>query len=255
MATSLMGSRTRYMYLLAGIPHVTTLIAPPLSGILMRVRTWVPFVVSISAYLLGLVVLGLMPESLNHDAIPKSPLLGAGDTIDSTTEDEEYDSSPEQLPRGIHDRMPGTSGHGREWWRDLINLLKMPGLPFCYILYFFKPVAMIAKAYVYQYASYNFHWGLSTTTWLRFSQAGGSTIATIAVLPLLHSVLNRRGREAQRLDLNVIRLSLFIAMMGFILLQFSFHGWMLLFGITGDVQTLASTLTCCSIIHMWTKRG
>ena len=235
MDMSLTAFRTRYMYLLAGIPHLTTLIAPPLSGVLMRVRTWVPFVVSVTAYILGLGVLALMPESLNHDAIPKSPLLGATDTIDGTEEDQEEDPTRERMPRGIHERMPGPNTQNKEWWRDLLHLLQMPGLPFCYILYFSKPVAMIAKAFVYQYASYNFHWGLSTTTWLRFSQAGGSTIATIAVLPLLHSVLNRRGLEAQRLDLNVIRLSLFIAMVGFILLQFSFRGWMLLFGNTGDV--------------------
>ena len=220
------------MYLLAGIPHITTLIAPPLSGILMRINTWVPFVVAVSAYLLGLIVLALMPESLNHDAMPKSPLLGPTDTMDGTEEDrdEEAPSSPEQAPRGIHDRMPGPSTQRKEWWRDLVNLLQMPGLPFCYFLYFFKPVAMIAKAFVYQYASYNFHWGLSTTTWLRFSQAGGSTIATILVLPLLNSVLNRRGLQAQFLDLNVIRISLFVAMIGFVLLQLSYYGWMLLFG-------------------------
>ncbi|KAL9130331.1 MAG: hypothetical protein Q9217_001470 [Psora testacea] len=220
--------RTRYMYILAGIPHVTTLIAPPVSGALMRIRTWVPFVVAVSAYLLGLTVLALMPESLNHDAMPKSPLLGPADTVVDPEVDEVAPSRPEQLPQSIHDRLPGPSPQRKEWWRDLVTLLHMPGLPFCYFLYFSKPVAMIAKAFVYQYASYNFHWGLSTTTWLRFSQAGGSTIATIVVLPLLHSVLNRRGLQAQRLDLNVIRISLFVAMIGFILLQFSFHGWMLL---------------------------
>ena len=218
------------MYLLAGIPHFTTLIAPPVSGILMRISTWVPFVVAVSAYLFGLVIIALMTESLNHDTTPKSPLLGPADTINNTEDTEELPSSPEQLPRGIHDRLPEPRPQRKEWWRDLVTLLQMRGLPFCYFLYFFKPFAMIAKAFVYQYASYNFHWGLSTTTWLRFSQAVGSTIATIIVLPLLHSVLDRRGPHAQHLDLNVIRISLFVAMIGFILLQFSFHGWMLLLG-------------------------
>ena len=217
------------MYLLAGIPHLTTLIAPPVSGVLMRLRTWVPFVVAVGSYLLGLMVLAIMPESLDHEDIPKSPLLGAGDTINEP-EDENAASSFEQRPRGIHDRLPGPSPERKEWWRDLVILLQMPGLPFCYFLYFFKPVAMIAKAFVYQYASYNFHWGLSTTTWLRFAQASGSSIATVVVLPLLHSVLNRRGLRGQLLDLKVVRISLFIAMTGFILLYLSFHGWMLLIG-------------------------
>ncbi|KAL9101837.1 MAG: hypothetical protein Q9163_002940, partial [Psora crenata] len=225
--------RTRYMYILAGMPHVSTLIAPPLSGVLMRIRTWVPFVVAIGAYLLGLIVLALMPESLDHDeAISKSPLLGPVDTIGNTEEDDdEAPSISEQAPRGDHNRLRGTSPGQKEWWREVVMLIRMPGIAFCYFLYFSKPVAMIAKAFVYQYASYNFHWGLSATTWLRFSQAGGSTIATIIVLPLLHSVLNRRDVQAQHLDLNVIRISLFLAMVGFILLQFSFYGWMLLFAL------------------------
>lgn len=98
------------------------------------------------------------------------------------------------------------------------------------MLFFFKPLANISKAFVYQYASYNFNWSLSQTTWLRFAQAGGSSLATVAVLPLLSSVLNRRGLRAQILDLNVIQISLLIAVIGFVLLQLSYHSWMILLG-------------------------
>ena len=219
------------MYLLAGIPHVTTLIAPPLSGLLMLIRIWLPFAVAIGALNLGLLIIIFMPESLrHHSSSPKSPLLGPADTITRTNSGEETVTPPEQLPHGIHDRLPAPEHENKEWWRDIIVLLQMPGLPFCYLLFFFKPLAMISKAFVYQYASYNFHWGLSQTTWLRFSQAGGSTLATVIVLPLLSSVLHRRGFRAQTLDLNVIRVSLLVAMAGFVLLQFSYHSWMLLLG-------------------------
>jgi len=226
------------MYILAGIPHLTTLVAPPLSGLLMVTEIWLPFAVAIGALTLALLIILLMPESLNHRHHSQStkgqgsPLLGAADTLTPTESIEESSSSPEQLPRGIHDRLPGPSPEKQEWWRDIVALIKMPGLPFCYMLFFFKPLAMISKAFVYQYASYNFHWGLSETTWLRFSQAGGSSLATIAVLPLLSTVLNRRGLQAQMLDLNVIQISLFIAVVGFVLLQLSYHSWMLLLGKT-----------------------
>ena len=229
--------RTRFMYLLAGIPHLTTLIAPPVSGILMRVRIWVPFAVAIGSLALSLVLLFFMPESLNSASTNKQqdhdPLLGPGDTFNNDRDEEEENTShslpsAEQLPRGIHDRLPAPAPSKKEWWRDIATLLQMPGLPFCYILFFLKPVAMISKAYVYQYASYNFDWGLSQTTWLRFAQAGGSSLATVMVLPLLSSVLNRRGLRAQQLDINVIRISLLIAAIGFLMLQFSFQGWMLL---------------------------
>ena len=221
------------MYILAGIPHVTTLLAPPLSGLLMLTRIWLPFAVAIGALTLSLIIIAFMPESLSKDSIQKSPLLGAADTITPTeTRDEQHsnEGSVEQLPRGIHDRLPGPSPETKEWWRDVVVLIQMPGLPFCYLLFFFKPLAMISKAFVYQYASYNFHWGLSQTTWLRFSQAGGSSLATVIVLPLLTSTLNRRGLHAQMLDLNVIRVSLLVATIGFVLLQLSFHSWMLLVG-------------------------
>ena len=230
--------RTRFMYLLAGIPHLTTLIAPPVSGVLMRVRIWVPFAVAIGSLALSLLLLFFMPESLNHASTTQyqdhDPLLGPGDIFDNDSDEEEDGALPEsapsaeQLPRGIYDRLPAPAPSKKEWWRDIVTLLQKPGLPFCYVLFFLKPVAMISKAYVYQYASYNFDWGLSQTTWLRFAQAGGSSIATIMVLPLLSSVLNRKGLRAQHLDINVIRISLLIATIGFLVLQFSFHGWMLL---------------------------
>lgn len=219
------------MYLLAGIPHLTTLIAPPVSGLLMLIRIWLPFAVAIGALNLGLLIIVFMPESLgHHSSAPKSPLLGAADTLTRTDSGEGTVTPSEQLPRGIHDRMPGPDPEHKEWWRDVIVLIQMPGLPFCYLLFFLKPLAMISKAFVYQYASYNFHWGLSQTTWLRFSQAGGSSLATVVVLPLLSSVLHRRGPSAQMLDLNVIRGSLLVAMTGFVLLQLSYHSWMLLLG-------------------------
>ena len=224
------------MYLLAGIPHVTTLLAPPLSGLLMRIRIWLPFTVAIGAYTMGLLIITFMPESLkHHSSSPKSPLLGAADTTTGTDSDEGTVTPAEQLPRGIHDRLPGPSPEKKEWWRDIIVLLQMPGLPFCYLLFLLRPLAMISKAFVYQYASYNFHWGLSQTTWLRFSQAAGSSLATVVVLPLLSSVLNRRGLQAQMLDLNVIRVSLFVAVIGFVLLQLSYYSWMLLLGMRKNV--------------------
>ncbi len=231
------------MYLLAGIPHLTTLLAPPLSGLLMLIRIWLPFAFAIGAYTLGLLIIIFMPESLrHHSSSPKSPLLGPADTLTGTDSGEGTITPAEQLPRGVHDRLPAPKPENKEWWRDIIVLLQMPGLPFCYFLFFLRPLAMISKAFVYQYASYNFHWELSQTTWLRFSQAGGSSLATLLVLPLLSSVLNRRGLHAQMLDLNVIRVSLLVAAAGFVLLQLSYHGWMLLLGM---LNLFRDTATHC----------
>lgn len=221
------------MYILAGIPHVTTLIAPPVSGALMSIHIWLPFIVAIASLGVSLLILLIMPESLDHMDTPSqqhSPLLGPTDVVYDSSSNTLGEPAAEQLPHGIHDRLPAPRPSKREWWRDIINLVQMPGLPFCFTLFFLKPMAMIAKAYCYQYASWNFHWQLAQTTWLRFSQAGGSSIATVLVLPLLTSMLNRRGLKAQVMDLNVIRISFAIATCGFLMLQFSFFGWMLVLG-------------------------
>ena len=240
--------RTRFMYLLAGIPHITTLITPPLSGILMRISTWVPFAFAIGAYVLGLLVLLFMPESLNRASSIREldnshdhgydqehdPLLeawdssGASESVDAEASEVVASASDQRSPESHNQHPAAPSSTRRSWWRDIATLFRMRELPFCFILFFFKPMAMIAKAYVYQYASYNFGWNLSETTWLRFAQAGGSCSATIVVLPLLSSLLDRKGRRAQQLDLNVIRSSLLIAIVGFLLLQFSSRVWMLL---------------------------
>lgn len=77
------------------------------------------------------------------------------------------------------------------------------------------------------------------------------TLATIVVLPLLSSTLSRRGLHAQMLDLNVIRLSLLVATTGFVLLQLSYHSWMLLLGRRGRSEMLlqmADRVT--SALHM-----
>ena len=248
------------MYILAGIPHLTTLVAPPLSGLLMTIRIWLPFVVAVGGLTLSIMIVVFMPESLNrqHHVSPiknqNSPLLGAADTLTSTEAQQESPMSSEQSTHGVNDRLPKYSNQSKEWWRDIVTLLQMPGLPFCYFLFFFKPLAMISKAFVYQYASYNFHWGLSRTTWLRFAQAGGSSLATTIVLPLVSSILNRRDSRAQLLDLNVIRVSLLIAVIGFVLLQFSYHSWMLIFGkLKGYINSKYSTHINLSFIHLWSK--
>lgn len=230
------------MYLLAGIPHLTTLIAPPLSGILMLIRIWLPFVVAIGTLSLSLLIILFIPESLkHHSSSSKRPLLGAADTITRADTSEGSPASSAQIPYSNHVGQPGPTVESKDWWRDVIVLIQMPGLPFCYILFFFKPLAMISKAFVYQYASYNFRWGLSQTTWLRFTQAVGSSLATVTFLPLLSSILNRRGHQAQLLDLIVIRISLLIAVLGFVVLQLSAHGWMLLLGKFGNASKTKET--------------
>ncbi|KAL8824291.1 MAG: hypothetical protein Q9191_005156 [Dirinaria sp. TL-2023a] len=114
---------------------------------------------------------------------------------------------------------------------DVIQLLKVPGLPFCLALFVLRPIALISRAFVYQHASETFHWPMSRTNWLRFSEAVGSSLATFVFLPLLSTYLDWKDHHAKKLDLNVIRFSLLIAAIGFAILWQSKASWMMAFGL------------------------
>ncbi|KAL9615219.1 MAG: hypothetical protein Q9167_000313 [Letrouitia subvulpina] len=104
------------------------------------------------------------------------------------------------------------------WFAQVLELLRSPGLRICLVLFFFTPFALLAKSFVYQYASESFGWPMSRTTWLRVSQAAGASLVTIIFLPLLNAFLHKQGVHAQIVDLSVIRGSLFVAAVGFVML-------------------------------------
>ncbi|KAL8831522.1 MAG: hypothetical protein Q9170_005252, partial [Blastenia crenularia] len=114
------------------------------------------------------------------------------------------------------------------WYTEILHLLRIPGLRFCFIVFFITRLALIAKAFVYQHASESFGWEMSTTTWLRVSQAVGASLVTLLALPLLNTILHKRGLQAQRLDLAVLRASLLVAAIGFAVLWEARESWMLL---------------------------
>ncbi|KAL9600754.1 MAG: hypothetical protein Q9219_002995 [cf. Caloplaca sp. 3 TL-2023] len=124
-----------------------------------------------------------------------------------------------------------SSNKPSNWYTEIIDLLQIPGLRFCFVVFFITRAALIAKAFVYQYASESFDWEMSTTTWLRVSQAIGASLVTLIALPLLNGLLHKRGLQAQKLDLGILRGSLLIAAVGFAALWQARVSWMLLFAL------------------------
>ena len=212
------------MYLLSSIPHVTTLIAPPISAVFMRISIWLPFGVAIGSLISSYALVFAMPESLTfHKPITES--IGSR----PSTEDEDEDIRP-LLASDSNDFVQTQledQDTKQQWWTEIVDLLRSPGLCFCFTLFLIAPLALIAKAFVYQHASETFGWEISRTTWLRVSQAAGASIVTLFTLPLLNALLHRRGFRAQKLDLGVLRASLFIAAIGFGLLWQATESWML----------------------------
>lgn len=216
------------MSFLSSIPHVTTLITPPLSAIFMKINIWLPFEAAMGAIALTFALILAMPESSkievpgNDDggiarcrgpeplAEDHRPLLSG---IDSGF------IPPAQIP---------SSPKPSPWYTEIAHLLRIPSLRFCFIVFLVAPIALVAKAFVYQHASESFGWEMSTTTWLRVSQAIGASLVTLFALPTLNALLHRYGQRAQQLDLGVLRGSLLVGAAGFAVLWQAKVSWVLL---------------------------
>ncbi|KAL9042129.1 MAG: hypothetical protein Q9180_000820 [Flavoplaca navasiana] len=216
--------RTRYLSFLSSIPHITTLIAPPLSAIFMRISIWLPFEVAIGALTLTYLLILAMPES------SKLPPLQQDETITTSSH-----LSPSHQPllspqsassssssKSIPDNPLGPS----TWATEILTLLSHPSLRFTLTIFFSTRIALISKAFVYQHASESFGWEMSNTTFLRVSQALGASLVTLFALPLL-SHPSPSVRQSRRFDLAVLRASLLVAAIGFAVLWQARASWML----------------------------
>lgn len=229
------------MYLLSSIPHVVTLVAPPFANVFMKISLWLPFEVACGIHVLAMLIIWCMPESLKHqqatakllaiappEAIPE--IINEIETQDSV--EDELDENEPFLPHdhsGLHPT--STRSDPYKIIREILHLFTMPTFPFIFLLLFLKPIALISKAFTYQFASESFGWAISQTTWLRVSQAAGSAFVTMLLFPLLSSLLIRRGFPPRSLDLAAIRISLLVAVVGFGLLWQSRASWMLILGL------------------------
>lgn len=226
--------RTRYMYMLASIPHVTTMVAPLFANLFMSIDIWIPFAIAMGCLVLSFLVILIMPESLSYDVhFPHdvgslestSPLLN-GEQRDPSEIGSEQISTGQSLPTKKYD--------DNLWSKvltDIISLVRVPGMIFCLGLFFTRPIALLSRTFVYQHSSESFGWPMSRTTWLRFSEAVSSSLATLVLLPLLSAYFDQKDRHAKRYELNVIRISLFIAAIGFAVVWQSRDNWMMLAGL------------------------
>lgn len=230
------------MYLLSSIPHVVTLVAPPFANVFITISLWLPFEVACGIHVLAILIIWCMPETLNQEATAKLLAIAPSEAIPEVINEieshhsvrDEHNENEPFLPRD-HSALPTSTQAGKgdpyKTLNEIFHLFSIPTLPFIFLLLFLKPIALISKAFTYQFASESFGWAISQTTWLRVSQAAGSALVTMLLLPLLSSLLIRRGYQARSLDLAVIRISLIIAIVGFGLLWQTRASWMLILGL------------------------
>lgn len=221
------------MYLLSSIPHLVTLIAPPFANLFMRINIWLPFEVACGLLLVSYLIIWAMPESLRRQNCSEPPVVTEIQPASPTMNVERQFPEEETLVRsynGSRQSKHAAQNSSMNIFREIIALFRVPTIPFVFILFFLKPIALISKAFTYQFASESFGWEMSQTTWLRVSQAAGSAIVTLIFLPFLSALLIRRGFRARKLDLGAIRGSLCIPVVGFGILWQARASWMLIVG-------------------------
>ena len=273
---SLLTSRsTRLMYLLASIPHISTLTAPPFGQIFIVVGSWIAFVVAIACLILGTFIVWVMPESSSRKLQDRSNLTDgvASPELASLLHHENANLPAAVVSDG--DLSSKTLSRKRSVLLDLRHLLSTPILPFCFAIFLLRPFALISRAFVYQHASETFHWPISKTVWLRVAQAVGSSVVTLLILPAISLYLGYRQlhgtiqggedvgittpespttrdvRKSKNRDLNTVRVSLFVAALGFTTLWLAIASWELIAGLIvcglseglePGLQALATTL-------------
>ena len=228
--------RTRYMYLLASIPHLTTMVAPLSANLFMRINIWIPFAIAVVCLIFSFFVIWAMPESLvlhPTDITPPASVTSASSLLDDNQRVSVEEASPPIV--ADEDDVVKNNAEHESWSKtsaDIKALIRVSGLPLCLSLSFLRPIAIVSRAFVYQHASESFGWPMSSTTWLRFSQATSSSLATLVLLPLISAYLDRRRAfHAKKLDLNAIRLSLLITSVGFAIIWRSQTSAVLLLGL------------------------
>ncbi|KAL8809676.1 MAG: hypothetical protein Q9200_003207 [Gallowayella weberi] len=168
-----------------------------------------------------------MPESSTLDP-PDAPTTTAFATHPAVSpEDEQRPLLPPE-PGLAADISTSTISKRSPWHTEIRHLLRIPGIPFSFTIFFTVPIALCAKAFVYQHASESFGWEMSTTTLLRVSQALGASLVTLFALPILNTFIHLHTlRQARKFDLAVLRTSLLIASAGFAVLWQAKANWML----------------------------
>jgi hypothetical protein len=224
--------RTRYLLLLAAMPHFAKLISPPITTVLMARNIYLPSVVSSVIVVFCAVLLRIVRNIGHAYKTPSSetcqssePLLNDSHQSYATTSSGNQSSSESSVD--IRDEVP-TEATSSVHRADLLSinallprtlhhckniaawLHREPLLTFGALAFFLKSNAMASEAFVFQYLSEKFGWPLRETTILRFALSLGAVITTLVIGPIVISVLARRGVPTATIDLGIILISLFV---------------------------------------------
>lgn len=206
--------RSRLMYLYPSISAISGLSAPFTGAWLMDVNIWRPFQLAVGVSLLSLPILFHIPERW-------TPNSKKHDTL-SSTEATSLGYAPEEMPNDYaavqQEDSDGESDRRREYSRRSSELYS-PQLLLCYSMFFLKRLGFMSYPFVYQFASRALHWPLRRTTILQISEAVGSTLANMILIPSLSTyILNFQITTSERLDWSLVCVNSSILAISFIVL-------------------------------------
>ena len=115
----------------------------------MQISIWLSFEIACGTLVLGSILVWLMPESLKYQKTSKDDRAPHVEAFPSLDEDEEP-LIPEEQP---HENISGSTlapPRQLSWWEEIKELFEIPGLRFCFALFFIVPIGLISKAFVYQ---------------------------------------------------------------------------------------------------------
>ncbi|THX10071.1 hypothetical protein D6D13_05584 [Aureobasidium pullulans] len=133
----------------------------------------------------------------------------------------------------------------------VLSLLAIPGIWFCFLSFLLKRIAFSSENLIYQYTSEVLRQRLDQVVWIRVALGLGASLMTVIVLPLLSCTLSGKGVAAQFVNVWVIRFSLLIVIIGFVIMWLAQHpvqiGTALLLcgigeGLEPSLEALASSL-------------
>lgn len=224
--------RSKALYTLAAIRNLTSLAAPVIASIAMRQSIWLPFAVGGLTWIMSIGVVVTLPGT-KDDSISANRTLNA-DSIDG--QDELSRQSPDMVPQFDDPRKPLLGKDQKlshSWQRALVEsllLFRTSGLAYPLLFFFFKKIAFGSEAFLPQFASEKFVILLSDTAWLRAIQAVAASFVNVFANPYLTEAMVRAGYAPPDAALHIVRCSLGLLMVGFLLCWWAKTLWVLTIG-------------------------
>ena len=206
--------------------------APGIASFSMGRSLWLPFGLAGLIWVAAICLVGSLPLSEDAQLSARASYVSSNsdeqdETSRRTVHDGEDADSPRRRLLGVTQDTIPCSQHAL---RASLALIFTPRLGTALFVFFLKKIGFGSEFFLFQYASEKFGLQLENTAWLRMTQAGASSFTNLVANPLFTARLIMLGNAAPTTALYIIRYSLTILMLGFLLCWWAQKLWILMTG-------------------------